>query len=108
MNLLIVRSFEWLSHFFSKGQPLSLNIVTRDIGNNLRIKGKVGKRSQKGLFELWLHGWDHINYTILSESEQRSPLKEANEKINRMFDDSSDIFVPLHILITKRSMHLKS
>ena len=94
--------------FFSKGQPLSLNVVTHDIGNNLRIKGKVGKRSQKGLFELWLHGWDHINYTILSESEQRSPLKEANEKINRMYDDSSDIFVPLHILIAKRSMHLKS
>jgi hypothetical protein len=108
MNLRIVRSFEWLSHFFSKGQPLSLNVVTHDIGNNLRIKGKVGKRSQKGLFELWLHGWNHINYTILSESEQRSPLKEANEKMNRMFDDSSDIFVPLHILITKRSMHLKS
>jgi hypothetical protein len=35
---------------------MSLNVVTHDIGNNLRIKGKVGKRSQKGLFELWLHG----------------------------------------------------
>ena len=97
-----------ITPFFSKGQPLSLNVVMYDIGNNLRIKGKVGKRSQKGRFELWLHGWDHINYTILSESEHRSPLKEANEKMNRMFDDSSAIFVPLHILITKRSMHLKS
>jgi hypothetical protein len=29
----------------------------------------------------------------LSESEQKSSLKEANEKMNRMFGDSSDIFV---------------
>jgi hypothetical protein len=44
-----------ITPFFSKGQPLSLNVVIYDIGNNLRIKGKVGKGGQKGLFELWLH-----------------------------------------------------
>jgi peptidoglycan/xylan/chitin deacetylase (PgdA/CDA1 family) len=30
----------------------------------------------------------------LSESEQKSALKEANEKMKRMFGDSSDVFVP--------------
>ena len=57
MNECMNSSKFWvvITPFFSKGQPLSLNVVMYDIGNNLRIKGKVGKGSQKGLFELWLH-----------------------------------------------------
>jgi peptidoglycan/xylan/chitin deacetylase (PgdA/CDA1 family) len=85
---------EAMNLFISIGQPLSLGIVMADIGDDLRITGKVGQGSQMGLFELGLHGWDHIDYTTLSETEQRSTLNEANEKLNMIFGNVSDIFVP--------------
>lgn len=85
---------EAMNLFISIGQPLSLGIVMADIGDDLRITGKVGQGSQMGLFELGLHGWDHIDYTTLSETEQRSTLNEANEKLNTIFGNVSDIFVP--------------
>lgn len=85
---------EAMNLFISRGQPLSLGIVMADIGDDLRITGKVGQGSQMGLFELGLHGWGHIDYTTLSEAEQKSTLNEANEKMNMIFGNVSDTFVP--------------
>lgn len=85
---------EAMNLFISRDQPLSLGIVMADIGNDLRITGKVGQGSQMGLFELGLHGWEHIDYTTLTETEQKSTLTQANEKLNMIFGNVSDIFVP--------------
>lgn len=85
---------EAMNLFISRGQPLSLGIVMKDIGDDLRIVGKVGQGSQMGLFELGLHGWEHVDYTALSEAEQKSTLNEANEKLKMIFGNESDIFVP--------------
>jgi peptidoglycan/xylan/chitin deacetylase (PgdA/CDA1 family) len=85
---------EAMNLFISKGQPLSLGIVMKDIGDDLRIVGKVGQGSQMGLFELGLHGWEHVDYTALTEAEQMSTLNEANEKLKMIFGNESDIFVP--------------
>jgi peptidoglycan/xylan/chitin deacetylase (PgdA/CDA1 family) len=79
--------------FISKDQPLSLGLIMNEIGNDLRITGKVGEGSQKGLFELGLHGCDHVDYTKLSESEQESSLQDANEKMKKIFGNTSDIFI---------------
>jgi peptidoglycan/xylan/chitin deacetylase (PgdA/CDA1 family) len=78
----------------SKGQPLALGIVAKDIGNDLKITGKVGEGSQTGLFESGLHGWDHIDCTKLSEAEQKSTINQANEKLEKVFKIESDIFIP--------------
>ena len=64
------------------------------IGNDSKITGKIGEGSQLGLFELGLHGWDHIDYTKLSYSEQRETLDMANEKMKRIFGNISEIFIP--------------
>ena len=93
---------EAMNLFISRGQPLSLGIVMKDIGDDLRIVGKVGQGSQMGLFELGLHGWEHVDYTALSEAEQKSTLNQANEKL-KIF-----LFHPLDILITRRSVLLNS
>jgi peptidoglycan/xylan/chitin deacetylase (PgdA/CDA1 family) len=79
--------------FLSKNQPLSLAIIMNEIGEDLRIVGKVGEGSQTGLFELAIHGWDHVDYTKLSESEQKSTLQMANQKMMKIFGNTSDIFV---------------
>jgi peptidoglycan/xylan/chitin deacetylase (PgdA/CDA1 family) len=59
----------------------------------LELLGRVGEGSEKGLFELGLHGWDHVDYTKLSESEQESILQSANEKMKKIFGNISDIFI---------------
>jgi peptidoglycan/xylan/chitin deacetylase (PgdA/CDA1 family) len=79
--------------FLSKNLPLSLGLVMNDLGNDFRIMGKVGEGSQLGLFELGLHGWDHTDYTKLSQSEQKATLQMANEKMRKIYGNTSDIFV---------------
>lgn len=80
--------------FIERNQSLSLGIIMNDIGKDLRITGKVGEGSQMGLFEMGIHGWDHIDYTKLPESEQRASLSMANEKMKSIFGNTSEIFVP--------------
>jgi peptidoglycan/xylan/chitin deacetylase (PgdA/CDA1 family) len=80
--------------FISKGQPLSLGLIMNYIGNDSKILGKIEEGSKRGLFELGLHGWDHINYTKLSDSEQRETLDMANKKMKRIFGNISQIFAP--------------
>ncbi len=80
--------------FIERNQSLSIGIIMNDIGKDLRITGKVGEGSQIGLFEMGIHGWDHIDYTNLSESDQRASLSMANEKMKSIFGNTSDIFVP--------------
>jgi peptidoglycan/xylan/chitin deacetylase (PgdA/CDA1 family) len=80
--------------FFSKAQPLSLALIMNYLGNDSRIVDKVMDGSKTGLFELGIHGWDHVDYTKLSASEQKKTLDMANNKMKRLFGNISQIFVP--------------
>jgi peptidoglycan/xylan/chitin deacetylase (PgdA/CDA1 family) len=80
--------------FMSKNQSLSLGLIMNDIGNDSKVTGKIQDGVQQGLFELALHGWDHIDYTELSEEEQEDSLHKANEKMQKLFGTTSDIFFP--------------
>ncbi len=79
--------------FLSKDLPLSLGLIMNDIGNDPQIVDKVREGSQTGLFELALHGWDHVDYTKLGERVQESTLRLANQKMERIFGRTSDIFI---------------
>ena len=79
--------------FLSKHLPLSLGLIMHDVGNDSRIVDKVREGSQSGLFELALHGWDHVDYTKLGERVQESTLRLANQKMERIFGRTSDIFI---------------
>jgi peptidoglycan/xylan/chitin deacetylase (PgdA/CDA1 family) len=80
--------------FMSKNQSLSLGLIMNHIGNDSKVIGKLQEGVQKGLFELDIHGWDHIDYTQLSEAEQKDSLYKANEKMQMLFGNTSDIFIP--------------
>jgi 3D (Asp-Asp-Asp) domain-containing protein/peptidoglycan/xylan/chitin deacetylase (PgdA/CDA1 family) len=80
--------------FLSKGLKLSLGLVMNDIGNDSRIIEKVREGSETGLFELALHAWNHVDYTTLTYEEQRNSLQMANEKMEGLFGNKSDIFLP--------------
>jgi peptidoglycan/xylan/chitin deacetylase (PgdA/CDA1 family) len=80
--------------FMSKNQSLSLGLIMNVIGNDSKIINKVGEGYQKGLFELALHGWNHVDYTKLTEQEQQYSLQKANEKMQKLFGSTSNIFIP--------------
>jgi peptidoglycan/xylan/chitin deacetylase (PgdA/CDA1 family) len=80
--------------FILKNQSLSLGLIMHDIGNDPKIVNKVSEGVHKGLFELAIHGWDHIDYTKLSEQDQKKSLYNANEKMRTIFGDKSNIFIP--------------
>ena len=80
--------------FISKHQPLSLGLIMDSIGNDSTIVNEIRNGSRMGLFELAIHGWNHTDYTKLSEQEQKNSLQLANEKMKKLFGVTSDIFFP--------------
>jgi peptidoglycan/xylan/chitin deacetylase (PgdA/CDA1 family) len=79
--------------FITKNQTLTLGVIMNSIGNDSKILGQISLGSEKRLFELALHGWDHIDYTRLNEQQQKASLVLANEKMKRLFGNGSDIFI---------------
>ncbi|HYT01747.1 MAG TPA: hypothetical protein VEL70_02475, partial [Candidatus Acidoferrum sp.] len=78
--------------FLSKSIPLSLAIIMNSIGNDSQIidKIKAGINRPNALFELGLHGWNHVNYANLSERGQEDTLKKANAKMVQLFGSKSN------------------
>jgi peptidoglycan/xylan/chitin deacetylase (PgdA/CDA1 family) len=55
---------------------------------------KIKEGKQKGLFELDLHGWDHVDYSQMSKEEQLGTLQQASDKMNTIFGQRSQVFIP--------------
>jgi hypothetical protein len=83
-----------MDKFIDKGLSLSVGLIMHDTGNDSSIVNKVSEGYKKDLFELALHGWDHIDYTKLGKDEQKISLFKANEKMQRLFGNTSDVFIP--------------
>jgi peptidoglycan/xylan/chitin deacetylase (PgdA/CDA1 family) len=94
--------------FISKNQSLSLGLIMNITGKDGRLIGKIAEGSQRGLFELGLHGWDHVDYTTLSEEQQRSTLHTANKKMLELFGNSSDIFIPPYTYFDSQTINAMS
>ena len=80
--------------FMSKGQNLSLGLIMHIVGNDSKIVDKIKTGLGKGLFELDVHGWDHINYTKLSQTKQSQSLYNASLKMEKMFGTNPVVFIP--------------
>lgn len=80
--------------FISKNQSVSIGLILDDIGNDDQILYKIKEGLHKGIFELDIHGWHHVNYRNLTEEEQKKSLYIANEKIRTIFKIRSTTFIP--------------
>ena len=81
--------------FISKNQSLSLGLVMNAVGNDPKILNKIRDGSSRGgLFELAINGWNHTDYTNLSQKEQEYSLNLSNQKMQMLFGNTSDIFMP--------------
>lgn len=80
--------------FISKDQNLSLGLIMHLVGNDTKVVDKIKTGLGKGLFELDVHGWDHINYTKVSQNEQRKSLYNASMKMEKIFGVNPIVFIP--------------
>jgi 3D (Asp-Asp-Asp) domain-containing protein/peptidoglycan/xylan/chitin deacetylase (PgdA/CDA1 family) len=83
-----------MNQFTSRNQSLTLGIIMGIIGNDSNIVNNVKQGSDSGLFELAVHGWNHTEYTKLSEEEQRNTMNDSNRKMSALFGKASEIFIP--------------
>jgi peptidoglycan/xylan/chitin deacetylase (PgdA/CDA1 family) len=83
-----------MNFFIAENQPLTLGIVMNHIGRNQAVMEKILEGKSKGLFELALHGYDHLYYTKLSPQEQLDQLSNANQRMQDLFGKRSDVFIP--------------
>jgi peptidoglycan/xylan/chitin deacetylase (PgdA/CDA1 family) len=80
--------------FLNKNQTLSLALILNRTGNDSSIVNKIDDGYNKGLFELAIHGWNHENFSKLSEDDQLVLLSRANEKMYSLFGVRTTIFIP--------------
>jgi hypothetical protein len=73
--------------FISENKSLTLGIVMNHIGRNPVLMEKIMDGTRKGLFELALHGYDHLNYLKLPASEQLDQLSLANQRMQDLLEN---------------------
>lgn len=79
-----------MQHFIEKNHKLSAEIVVNNFGN-LGTSGNVFKTVKQGydsgLFELGIHGWDHVRYSQLSAEQRRNDFAKSKNKLRSLFND---------------------
>jgi peptidoglycan/xylan/chitin deacetylase (PgdA/CDA1 family) len=80
--------------FLTKNQTLSLGSIMNMIGNDSKIVEKIKEGIKEKLFELDIHGWNHVDYASLSEKEQKNTLIKSKEKMQQIFGTNSSVFIP--------------
>lgn len=82
-----------LNQFIEKNQSLSLGIIMHKINNNTELFSKVDEGRKDGLFELDVHGWDHVDFSKLSRTQQISALEKSKNTMYDLFGTKPDIFI---------------
>ncbi len=83
-----------MNQFISENQSLSLGLIMHRITPVSAVTEKLKEGKQMGLFELDIHGWDHVDYTQLSPEEQLGTLEQARDKMHAIFGQYSQVFIP--------------
>jgi peptidoglycan/xylan/chitin deacetylase (PgdA/CDA1 family) len=86
-----------LGHFIDENKKLIAAIIVNEFGNiesDGTVYAKVKEGYEKGLFELAIHGWNHIRYSELTEQQQKQDFTKANNKLLSLFGNKSRIFIP--------------
>jgi peptidoglycan/xylan/chitin deacetylase (PgdA/CDA1 family) len=91
---LEVPQLSLLNIFISNNDSISLGIILNEIHDETNIYQKIKEGYTKGLFELGVHGWDHVDYTKLTENEQSLSMLKANQKMYSLFGNYSNLFIP--------------
>jgi peptidoglycan/xylan/chitin deacetylase (PgdA/CDA1 family) len=83
-----------MDQFVQKNQFLSIGPIFDIFGADSTVVNKAVAGYNSGLFEVFVHGWDHVDYTNLSLATQTSTLQQAQNKAALIFGSPSKVFVP--------------
>jgi peptidoglycan/xylan/chitin deacetylase (PgdA/CDA1 family) len=85
-----------MDYFISRNLSFTASIIVSELGNssNLKVLQKIEEGVDKGLFELAIHGYRHINHSKLSKEEQEDDFRKASDKLEYLFGKRADIFMP--------------
>ena len=93
-NWLRSAQIQVMDTFLTKNQSLSVGIIMNATGSDGQILQKIKEGQNKGLFELAIHGFNHVDYTKLNEQEQKKTLDLSNNKMQTLFGTKSNVFIP--------------
>lgn len=80
--------------FMRRGQPVTLGVIAGHYGDDPHVTNKVMEGARAGLFEIALHGWDHVDHSALSREEQADALRRSSDKIKGIFGSPhSGVFI---------------
>lgn len=86
---------ELIKIFHEERIPLTLSIIGNNFGSDEKLISELNNKVlQNSLFEIANHGWEHEDFTELTEKNQQILLKKTNEKILDFFGSSPKIFIP--------------
>jgi peptidoglycan/xylan/chitin deacetylase (PgdA/CDA1 family) len=85
-----------MDYFISRNLPFTASIIAGKLANSssLKVFYKIEEGVDKGLFEIAIHGYRHIDYSKLTKEEQESNFSEARGKLEYLFYKKADIFIP--------------
>jgi peptidoglycan/xylan/chitin deacetylase (PgdA/CDA1 family) len=85
-----------MDYFLDRNLPFTASIIARDLANssNLDVFHKVEEGVNKKLFEITIHGYRHVNHSLLTKEEQLSDFSKANGKLEYLFGKRADSFIP--------------
>jgi peptidoglycan/xylan/chitin deacetylase (PgdA/CDA1 family) len=83
-----------MNQFIGRNVNATLGVVMNFVGNDPSVVNKVREGVSSNVFELDLHGWNHVDYSTLSLQDQKNTLQMANQKIQDLWGRKSNIFIP--------------
>jgi peptidoglycan/xylan/chitin deacetylase (PgdA/CDA1 family) len=84
-----------MDYFLSKHLPFTASIIVSQLANSshLDVFHKIQEGLDRKLFEIAIHGYRHVNHTLLTKEEQIHDLSRANAKLEYLFGKRADIFI---------------
>jgi peptidoglycan/xylan/chitin deacetylase (PgdA/CDA1 family) len=87
-----------MQHFIDRNHKLSAEVVVNKFGNsgtNANLFKTVKQGYDSGLFELGIHGWEHVRHSQLSAEQQKNDFAKSKNKLISLFNDPDlRLFVP--------------
>ena len=69
-----------MDQFISKNVALDTGLIMNAFGSDTNVVNKISEGYKKGLFELFNHGWNHVNFTGVPLDQQKTWLSQAEFK----------------------------
>jgi hypothetical protein len=85
-----------MDYFLDRNLPFTAGIIVSLFGNssNLDVFHKLEEGVDRGLFEIAIHGYRHVNHAALTKEEQLNDVSFAKGKLEYLFGKRADIFIP--------------